>query len=146
MSEGRRRCVKRIILSSLLLTASLCAVAPARGERKDETAARSIEGVVYYTNNTPKDNAFLIELFDSKRRRVAVKWSEGQTGRFEFKGLKADRYYLQVSASPRCLLQYEVDAREKQPERLRIFGDADCGRAKVEGLPKPRPVQRDRQR
>jgi hypothetical protein len=138
--------MKATLLLSLLLTAALCAVVRASGEGGDKAVTRSIEGMVYYTNNTPKDNAFLVELFDSKRRRVAVKWTEGQTGRFEFEGLKAGRYYLQVSASPRCLLQYEVDAREKQPERLRVFGDADCGRAKVKGLHKPRPVPRDEQR
>jgi hypothetical protein len=136
--------MKATLLLSLLLTAALCAVARASGG--DKAVTRSIEGMVYYTNNTPEDNAFLVELFDSKRRRVAVKWTEGQTGRFEFDGLKAGRYYLQVSASPRCLLQYEVDARAKQPERLRVFGDADCGRAKVKGLPRPRPVPRDEQR
>ncbi len=146
MSEGWRRRLKRIVLSSLLLTAALCVVARASGEGESKSAARSIGGIVYYTNNAPEDNAFLVELFDSKRRRVAVKWTEGQTGRFEFKGLKAGRYYLQVSASPRCLLQYEVDARKQQPERLRVFGDADCGRAKVEGLPRPHPVPRDKQR
>jgi hypothetical protein len=140
----RHQSTKTILLLFLLLTAAPVARASDEGEGK--AAARSIGGMVYYTNNTPEDNAFLVELFDSKRRRVSVKWTEGQTGRFEFKGLKAGRYYLQVSASPRCLLQYEVDAREKQPERLRVFGDADCGRAKVEGLPKPRPVPRDRQR
>jgi hypothetical protein len=53
---------------------------------------------------------------------------------------------LQVVASPRCILQYEVDAREKQPERLQVFGDADCGKAKVKGLPKPQPIPRGEQR
>jgi hypothetical protein len=144
MNESRRR-LKRAALSSVLLAAALCAAA--RASDGDDKDTRAIEGIVYYTNNSPDDYQFLVELFDSsKSRRVAVKWTEGQTGRFEFKGLKAGVYYLQVVASPRCLLQYEVDVREKQPERLRVFGDADCGKAKVEGLPKPRPAPRDKKR
>ena len=138
--------MKRIILPSLLLTAALCVAAHAKDERKQKAVTRSIEGIVYYTNNSPDDYAFPVELFDARRRRVAAKWTEGQTGQFVFKGLKAGIYYLQVVASPRCLLQYEVDVREKQPERLRVFGDADCGKAKVEGLPKPRPAPRDKKR
>jgi hypothetical protein len=133
--------MKTLLLLLLLLTAAPAARASGGGESKAD--ARTIEGIVYFTNNSPDDYAFPVELFDSKRRRVAAKWTEGQTGRFEFKGLKAAKYYLQVVASPRCVLQYEVDASKKQPERLRTFGDADCGKAKVKGLPKPRPVPRD---
>src|ERR1051325_10267777 len=136
MSEVKHRRLKRVVLSSILLTFALCAAARAEGEGKSKTDARTIEGIVYYTNNSPDDYQFLVELFDSKRRRMAAKWTEGQTGRFEFKGLKPAKYYLQVVASPRCILQYEVDATEKQPERLRVFGDADCGKSKVKGLPK----------
>lgn len=140
--EGLRR-LKIIVLSSILLTVALCAAAHASGESKD--AARTIEGMVYFTNNSPDVHDFPVELFNSKRRRVAAKRTE-QNGHFEFKGLKADEYYLQVSIGPRCLLQYEVDARKQQPESLRVFGDADCGKAKIEGLPAPRPVPRNKKR
>jgi len=146
VSGERNRRLKRLALSSVLLVVALCSVAHARVERKQKTAARTIEGIVYFTNNSPKDNAFLVELFDSRRKRVAVKWTEGQTGHFEFKGLKAAKYYLQVSGSNICLLQYEVDATEKQPERLQVFGDAGCGHHSVAGLPLPRPVPRNKKR
>jgi hypothetical protein len=142
--EGRRR-VKIIVLSSLLLITALCAAAHASGGGESKTAARTIEGKVYFTNNSPDVYDFTVELFDSKRRRVAAERTEPK-GHFEFKGLKADKYYLQVSIGPRCLLQYAVDARKKQPESLRVFGDADCGKAKIAGLPAPRPVPRDKQR
>ena len=141
MSDERRRRLKRLALSSVLLSISLCAAARVVADC-EEKPTRKIEGVVYFTNNSPDDYAFLVELFDSRRRRVAAKWTEGQTGRFEFTGLRFAKYYIQVVASPRCVLQYEVDAREKQPERLQVFGDADCGRSKVKGLPAPRPVPR----
>ena len=146
MIGERHRHLKRLALSSVLLALALCSAAYARAERKLKTAARSIEGIVYFTNNSPEDYTFLVELFDSRRRRVAVKWTEGRTGHFEFEGLKAAKYYLQVSGSNICLLQYEVDAREEQPERLQVFGDADCGRRKVKGLPAPRQVPRGNKR
>jgi hypothetical protein len=135
--------LKRIIPASVLLTIVLCAAVAALGEGKTDT--RSIEGMVYFTNNAPDVHDFLVELFNSKRGRVAARQTE-PSGHFEFKGLRPGKYYLQVSIGPRCLLQYEVDAREKQPESLRVFGDADCGRSKIKGIPKPRPVPRDKQR
>ena len=145
MIDESRRVLKRAFLSSVLLAVALCAAAHASGEGESKTNARTIEGKVYFTNNSPDVHDFPVELFDSKRRRVAAKRTE-PSGHFEFKGLRPGRYYLQVNIGPRCLLQYAVDARETQPERLRLFGDADCGRSKVAGLPKPRPVPRDKQR
>jgi hypothetical protein len=140
--------MKILILSALLLMTALGGTALVAQEGKN--TPRTIEGMVYFTNDSPKDNAFMVELFSrggARTRRVAVMWTEGQSGHFEFKGLKAGIYYLQVSGSPRiCLLQYKVDARKKQPERLRVFGDADCGRSKVAGLPKPRAIPRDENR
>ena len=145
MNKGGFRHSMRFVLSFFLLTNVFCCAAFASRAGKSKPAARSIEGIVYFTNNSPDDYTFLVELFDAKRRRVAVKWSEAH-GLFEFKNLKPGKYYLQVSGSNICLLQYEVDARREQPERLRVFGDADCGKAKVNGLPKPRPTPRDEQR
>ena len=127
---------------------ALTLAGPALAAQVGNSARRTIEGTVYFTNNSPKDNAFLVELFrgGARKRRVAVKWTEGQSGYFEFKGLKPGIYYLQVSGSNICLLQYSVDARKKQPERLQVFGDAGCGHHKVAGLPDPRPIPRDEDR
>jgi hypothetical protein len=146
VSGERLRRVKRVVLSSVILTLALCAAARAESEGKSKPGARTIVGVVYFTNNSPDDYAFLVELFNSRRRRVAVKWTPEQTGNFEFKGLKPGKYYLQVSGPNICLLQYEVDAREKQPERLQVFGDAGCGHHSVGGLALPRPVPRKKKR
>jgi hypothetical protein len=134
------------MLSSVLLAVALCAPAHACVGPKQKSVKRSIVGIVYFTNNSPDDYAFLVELFDSRRRRVAVKWTEGQTGNFEFKGLKPAKYYVQVSGSNICLLQYEVDARAAQPERLQVFGDAGCGHHAVGGIPLPRPIPRNKKR
>lgn len=144
-NETRGR-LKRVFLSSLLLTVALCAAAQAKDEGEGKTRTRTIEGVVYYTNDTPEVYDYPVELFDSKFRRIAATRTPLHGGYFEFKGLRPRLYYLQVLINSRCLLQYEVDARKEQPERLRVFADAGCGHHQIVGLPAPRPVPRKKKR
>ena len=139
--------MKRIVLLCLLLAPGLCAGARADDRAGRRKADRTVSGIIYFTNNSPKDYTFLVELFEGRaRRRVAAKWTDGQGGDFEFKGLRPGVYYVQVSGPAICLLQYRVDASRKQPEHLQVFGDAGCGRHKVKGLPAPRPVPRPTKR
>ena len=146
MKHERQRDLKRVILSSVLLTVALCAAAHAKGEGEGKGRTRKIEGMVYFTNNSPDVYEFPVELFNSKFRRVAAKRTETDSGYFEFKGLRPRVYYVQVLINSRCLLQYEVDARKSQPESLRVFGDAGCGNHQIVGLPAPRPVPRKKKR
>ena len=138
--------MKRIVLLCVLLVSCLCVGAEAAGKVGGKRPNRTVSGMVYFTNNTPDDKSFLVELFAGRaKRRVAVKWTE-ESGYFEFKGLRPGVYYLQVSGANICLLQYEVDASKGQPERLTILGDAGCGHHQVAGLPAPRPVPRRQKR
>ncbi|MBV8855971.1 MAG: hypothetical protein JOZ02_03330 [Acidobacteria bacterium] len=137
--------MKRTALLCVLLTTCLCGGAP--GADKTGRGTRSVVGIVYFTNNSPEDYSFLVELFEGRaKRRVAAKWTDGRSGNFEFKGLRPGVYYVQVSGPNICLLQYEVDASKGQPERLQVFGDADCGHNKPLGLPAPRRVPRTNKR
>ena len=140
--------MKRTVLPLFMLMSLLCGESQAAdktGRKRRE--GRTVSGIVYFTNNSPKDYSFLIELFEGRaRRRVAAKWTDGQSGDFEFKGLRPGVYYVQVSGPDICLLQYRVDASGRQPEPLRVFGDAGCGRHQVAGLPAPRPVPRAKTR
>jgi hypothetical protein len=139
--------MKRIALLCVLLASCICGGAQAADKAGRRKVTRSIVGIVYFTNNSPEDYSFLVELFEGRtKRRVAAKWTEGQGGGFEFKGLRPGVYYVQVSGSNICLLQYEVDASKGQPERLQVFGDAGCGHHSVAGLPEPRPVPRAKKR
>lgn len=140
--------MKRTALLCVFLATCLCVGALGADKLGRGRVTRSIVGTVYFTNNSPDDYTFLIELFEGRtKRRVAAKWTDGRSGNFEFKGLRPGVYYLQVSGENICLLQYKVDASKQDPERLRVFGDADCGHYQhVEGLPKPRPVPRDQKR
>jgi hypothetical protein len=139
--------MKRIALLCLLLAAGLCGGARADDKTARKRADRTVSGIVYFTNNSPEDYTFLVELFEGRaKRRVAAKWTDGQSGGFEFKGLRPGVYYVQVSGPDICLLQYRVDASKGQPEHLQVFGDAGCGRHKVAGLPAPRPVPRAKTR
>lgn len=143
----KARPLKRVVLLCVLLAAGLCAGARADDKAGRRKAARTVSGIVYFTNNSPADYAFLVELFEGRaKRRVAAKWTDGQSGYFEFKGLRPGVYYVQVSGPDICLLQYKVDATRKQPEDLRVFGDAGCGRHAVEGLPAPLPLPRPEKR
>ena len=135
--------MKRPVLLCLILASCLCGGALAADKTERRAGTRSIVGIVYFTNNSPDDYAFFVELFEGRtKRRVAAKWTEGQSGNFEFKGLRPGVYYLQVSGENICLLQYEVEASKGQPERLQVFGEAGSGHHTLPGLPAPRPVPR----
>ena len=139
--------MRRTVLLCLLLAVLLCGDALAVGKGRAKKPARTVSGIVYFTNNSPRDNSFFVELFAGRaKRRIAAKWTEGQSGSFEFKGLRPAVYYVQVSGENICLLQYEVDTTRSQPEHLRVFGDAGCGRHEVAGLPAPRPLPRRKKR
>ena len=138
--------MKRNVLLCVLLTTLLCAVSQAAEKAGRKRAGRTVSGMIYFTNNSPEDRSYFVELFAGRaKRRLAAKWT-GQDSYFEFKGLSPGVYYLQVSGPQICLLQYEVDASKSQPERLTILGDADCGRQQVAGLPAPRPAPRPKKR
>lgn len=143
----KARSVKRTALLCVLLASCLCGGARADDKTGRGKADRTVSGIIYFTNNSPEDYTFLVELFEGRaKRRVAAKWTDGQSGDFEFKGLRPGVYYVQVSGPDICLLQYKVDASRKQPDYLRVFGDAGCGRHKVKGLPAPQPVPRPQKR
>jgi hypothetical protein len=139
--------MKRTVLLSLLLLSLFCGGSQAADKSGRKKSGRTVSGIIYFTNNSPEDYTFLIELFEGRaKRRIAAKWTDGQSGDFEFKGLRPGVYYVQVSGPNICLLQYKVDASRGQPEHLRVFGDAGCGNHSVAGLPAPRPVPRRKKR
>jgi hypothetical protein len=138
--------LRRTALLCTLLAACLCGGSHAADRPGRAKAARTVSGMIYFTNDTPKDKSYFIELFAGRaKRRLAAKWTEG-TGYFEFGGLKPGVYYLQISGPQICLLQYEVDASKAQPRQLTILGDAGCGHHQVAGLPAPRPLPRAKKR
>lgn len=138
--------MRRTVLLCVLLASCLCGGALGADQPARERSTRSIVGIVYFTNNSPEDYTFFVELFEGRtKRRVAAKWTE-EAGVFEFRGLRPGVYYVQVSGDNICLLQYKLDASKRDPERLQVFGDAGCGHHSVAGLPEPRPVARPRKR
>ena len=136
----------RTALLCILVASCLCGAARATDKTGRKKPDRVVSGMIYFTNNTPKDKNLLVELFAGRaKRRVAARWTE-RSGYFEFKGLRPGVYYLQISGKNICLLQYEVDVSEAQPEEMTILGDADCGHHAVAGLPAPRPIPRAEKR
>ena len=138
--------MKRTVLLCLALVSSLCAGARAADRPAARGAGRTVSGMIYFTNDTPKDKSYFVELFAGRaKRRLAAKWTE-DSGYFEFKGLRPGVYYLQISGPNICLLQYEVDASKREPRQLTVLGDAGCGHHRVAGLPAPRPLPRAEKR
>ena len=137
--------MKRTVLLCILLASCLCGGgSPAAGSERRAKAGRVVSGTIYFTNDTPKDKSYFVELFAGRAmRRLAAKWTH-DSGYFEFKGLRPGVYYLQISGPNICLLQYKVDASKAQPEGLTILGDAGCGHHQVAGLPAPRPLPKKR--
>jgi hypothetical protein len=134
--------LKRTVLLCFILAACLCGDARAADKGRRAKPERTVSGMIYFTNNTPEDKSYFVELFAGRaRRRLAAKWTL-DSGYFEFKGLRPGVYYLQISGPQICLLQYEVNASKTQPEQLTILGDAGCGHHQVAGLPAPRPLPR----
>lgn len=146
MTRAEAKPLRRTVLLCTLLAACLCGGSRAADRPARAKAPRTVSGMIYFTNDTPKDKSYFIELFDGRAgRRLAAKWTE-DTGYFEFGGLRPGVYYLQISGPQICLLQYRVDASKRQPEQLTILGDAGCGHHRVAGLPAPRPLPRARKR
>jgi hypothetical protein len=138
--------LKRTVLLCVLLASCLCGGSPAAGEGRRAKPVRKVSGMIYFTNNTPDDRSYFVELFAGRAmRRLDARWTE-DGGYFEFKGLRRGVYYVQISGPNICLLQYRVNASKAQPERLTILGDAGCGRHRVAGLPAPRPLPRGKKR
>ncbi len=138
--------MRRTVPACVLLAALLCGGSAASAKGRVTKPARTVSGMIYFTNDTPPDKSYFIELFRGRPvRRLAAKWTR-DSGYFEFKGLRPGVYYLQISGPNICLLQYEVNAARTQPEQLTILGDAGCGRHRVAGLPAPRPLPRPKKR
>lgn len=97
------------------------------GTRVD--ARRTLSGIVYFTNNTPRDkDSFPVELFsrDRKRRIVAAQLKDS---RFVLTDLKPGKYVLKLTWPNRCVLWYRVDLTKESISNARVIMDAACAHA-----------------
>ena len=100
-------------------------------------ARRTLSGIVYFTNNTPRDmDSFPVELFsrDRKRRLVAAQLKGSQ---FVLTDLKPGKYILKLTWPNRCVLWYRVDLTKDSITNARVIMDAACAHANgtIQDLP-----------
>ncbi len=121
-------------LAFLLAVLMLLPVVQAMAESK---AQRTLSGIVYFTNNTPRDkDSFPVELFthDRKRRIVATTLKDS---RFVLTDLKPGKYALKLIWPNRCMLWYRVDLTKESITNARVIMDAACAHANgaIQDLP-----------
>jgi hypothetical protein len=66
---------------------------------------RSVAGIIYFSNNTPRDvRTFPVEILKSTKR-VAVTYPD-EDHRFAFSNLAAGKYLLRLTWPKHCVLSY----------------------------------------
>ncbi len=114
------------ILLILIFVAILSFSAPAQAKKG------TLEGIIYFTNDTPRNlNTFPVELYTSDQRRQVAATKPNQYGGFKFEGIKRGKYVLRIRWAPndRCILLYRVDFTEKLNISTGIIMDAACSAA-----------------
>ena len=113
----------KLILFILLLTVPLAADASTPNR-----ARRTLAGIIYFTNDTPRNlDTFPVELFTHDRRRRVAAGKANARGGFELTGMRPGRYVLKLTWPPeRCELWYRVDLREESKTSATVVMDAAC--------------------
>lgn len=105
----------------------LLMIIQAGGATVREEGGRTLSGIIYFTNNTPRDReTFPIELFTSDEKTHLAGTTPDDHGSFEFKGLQPGKYLLKLTWPNFCTLSYRVDLRAASKTGIRIVMDAAC--------------------
>src|SRR5262249_14338350 len=91
--------------------------------------ARTLAGIVYFTNNTPPDlDQFPVELFTKDQQKRVAATTLDEQGRFELTGINPGEYLVKFRWLPdQCALWYRVDLREASKTSAKVIMDAACG-------------------
>jgi hypothetical protein len=86
---------------------------------------RRAGGIIYFTNNTPKDvRAFPIEVRKANKK-VAVTYPD-EHHRFAFSNLTPGKYLLRLTWPKHCVLSYGLDLSKQSIDLIRVIMDAEC--------------------
>jgi hypothetical protein len=86
---------------------------------------RSAGGIIYFSNNTPKDvRTFPVEILKSTKR-VAVTYPD-EHHRFAFSNLAAGKYLLRLTWPKHCVLSYRLDLSKQSIDPVKVIMDAEC--------------------
>ena len=97
---------------------------------------RSVVGIIYFSNNTPKDvRTFPVEILKSTKR-VAVTYPD-EHHRFAFSNLAAGKYLLRLTWPKHCVLSYRLDLSKQSIDLVKVIMDAECAHnnGRVRDLP-----------
>ena len=124
-------------LSTVLIIIGLAAMAT-YGQTQRRAA-----GIVYFTNNTPKDlRTFPVEILKG-RRMVALTHLDEQY-RFSFANLKAGKYLLRLTWPKQCVLSYRLDLSRQSIEKIEVIMDVECAHhnGEIRDLPANQPASK----
>jgi hypothetical protein len=90
-------------------------------------AHRTLSGIIYFTNNTPRNVAqFPVELFTRDQKRRIAATTPNSKSQFTLSELKPGKYLLKLTWPNRCVLWYRVNLAKKSITDIRIIMDASC--------------------
>jgi hypothetical protein len=98
---------------------------------------RSVGGIIYFTNNTPKDlRNFPVEILKGTTKKVALAYPD-EHHRFAFSNLAPGKYLLRLTWPKHCVLSYRLDLSKQSVDLVRVIMDAECAHnnGKIRDLP-----------
>lgn len=91
---------------------------------------RTLSGIIYFTNNTPKDvEQFPVELFSHDQKQLVAATTPDGRNRFALTNLKAGKYLLKFNWPNHWVLWYRVNLTGQSRNDVRIIMDAACAHA-----------------
>ena len=110
----------KIALAILLMTV------PFAGDLHAQSR-RMAAGIIYFTNNTPRDlRSFPVEILSQDRKKIVAVTRPDEHYRFAFKTLKPGKYLLRLTWPNQCVLWYRLDLRKESRTEIKIIMDAAC--------------------
>ena len=97
---------------------------------------RRAAGIVYFTNNTPKDiHTFPVEILKGSKRVAVTHLDEHD--RFLFSDLRPGKYVLRLTWPKHCVLSYRLDLSKQSMDTVKVIMDAECAHnnGRVRDLP-----------
>jgi len=97
---------------------------------------RRAAGIVYFTNNTPKDiHTFPVEILKGNKRVAVTHLDEHY--RFSFSDLRPGKYLLRLTWPKHCVLSYRLDLSQQSDDDIKVIMDAACAHdnGKIRDLP-----------
>lgn len=88
---------------------------------------RTLSGVIYFTNNTPRDvETYPIELFTRDQKTLVTATTPDAQHNFKITGVEPGEYILKITRPEVCTLRYRVDLKTESKTRIRVIMDAAC--------------------